>query len=101
MTIIKGTTPTIQYKFNVVHVTDISKAYLTITGGPEPIEKDLDSATIGTNTISWTLTQQETLSFAGTVQVMLNWLTTGGTRGASKKTMIVVESNLKEVVIDV
>ena len=61
--IIIGTTPTITYTFKVVPVDSIVTAVLTIKErGENIIEKDLSDATVGEDTLSWTLTQEETLS---------------------------------------
>lgn len=96
--IIRGTTPTLQYKFKEINVADITSAYLTIKS-KTTIEKDLSSAVVGDKTISWTLSQTETLSFGDSVSCMINWLLADGTRGASVKTEIMVKENYKEVEI--
>lgn len=95
MKIIRGTTPTIKYEFNDIEVTDITSAYLTIKAD-EDIEKDLTTATVGDNYLSWTLTQAETLAFGDKISCMINWLLSDGTRGASDKETILIESNYKE-----
>lgn len=98
--IIIGTTPTITYKFKVVSVVDITKAILTIKErGVTIIEKTLAEASIGEDTLSWTLTQQETLNIGvRSASIMLNWLTTDGTRGASKEEFITgVNNHIREV----
>ena len=98
--IIRGTTPTIKYSFSQVAVSDIVSAYLTIKDGKEGLERDITTATVGENDISWTLTQAETLALdAGPVIIMLNWKLADGTRGASSKTAATVVKNHKEVVI--
>lgn len=100
--IIRGTTPTLQYTFNDVTVANITSAYLTIKvdGTAEhDIEKDLTSATVAQKSISWTLTQAETLSFGTSISVMINWKLQDGTRGASEKTTILVDANYKETEI--
>ena len=102
--IIKGTTPTLTYAFASVDVADIEVAIMTIKRGDAiKVEKDLTSATVDTEakTISWTLSQSETLSVAGTAEVMLNWLTEDGTRGASNPTQVRFLPNHKEEVINV
>lgn len=96
--IIRGTTPTLKYIFKSVQVSDISTAYLTIKAKTN-IEKTLEEATVGTNYISWTLTQAETLSFGDSITAMVNWKLNDGTRGASAKKTIIIEDNLKVVVI--
>ena len=98
--IIIGTTPTITYKFKVVAVADITKAILTIKErGTTLIEKDLSDATVGEDTLSWTLTQEETLAIGvKSASIMLNWLTADGVRGASKEEIINgVNNHIREV----
>ena len=58
----RGTTPTITYRFKVVDPVDSSVAYLTISqAGQTMIEKTLEEATVGEDSLEWTLTQEETL----------------------------------------
>lgn len=99
--IIIGTTPTITYTFKVVPVDSIVTAVLTIKErGVNIIEKDLSDATIGENTLSWTLTQEETLSIGvKSASIMLNWLTADGTRGASREEVVSGANNhIREVI---
>lgn len=98
--IIIGTTPTITYTFKVVPVDSIVTAVLTIkqrTG--IVLEKTLADATVGTNTLSWTLTQEETLAIgARGASIMLNWLTADGVRGASREEVVNgVNNHIREV----
>lgn len=98
--IVIGTTPTITYKFSVVDVADITSAILTIKErGENIIEKTLADASIGEDTLSWTLTQQETLDIgARPASMMLNWKLRDGTRGASKEENITgVNNHVREV----
>ena len=99
--VIRSTTPTFKYTFKTVQVNTITAAYLTIAKNGIPVlERDLDTAVIGDKYIAWTLTQQETLGLAsGTAEVMVNWKTAGGTRGASLKSTVIIEQNLKSEVI--
>ena len=100
ISIIRGTTPTIKYTFRIVNPSDIVTAVLTIKSrGTIAITKTLEDAIVGETDLSWTLTQEETLSLtAGQARMMLNWVTSGGTRGASAETAINVEQNqVKEV----
>ena len=101
LNIIIGTTPTITYTFRTVSVSDLTKAILTIKcAGQVILEKTLADAVIGENSLSWTLTQQETLALSTrTAKMMLNWLTNSGTRGASAETAIVGVTNHKREVI--
>lgn len=100
-TIIKGTTPTIKYTFNTVRPADISVAYLTATqGGTQKLNKALAAATVGTDYIAWTLTQEETLGLAADmIYFMCNWKKQDGTRGASEEMGVLVTTNQKNEVI--
>ena len=99
--IIIGTTPTIIYKFKIVSPADLTKAILTIKcAGQIILEKTLVDAVVGENSLSWTLTQQETLNISTrSGKMMLNWLTNSGTRGASAETAIMGVTNHKREVI--
>ena len=98
--IIRGTTPTIQYTFNSVNVANIAVAFLTVkSGGDIVIEKYLQDATVGAKTLSWTLTQEETLALDDVISVMLNWRLQDGTRGASAESRLYVRDNHVEEVI--
>ena len=100
--IIIGTTPTITYKFKVVDVADITVAILTIKErGVNIIELNLSCATVGEDSLSWTLTQEETLQLGAnkTCTMMLNWKTEDGTRGASEEVFITGANNhIREVI---
>lgn len=98
--IIRATTPTIKYTFSVVDPANITAAYMTIKkAGELVIEKALADASVDTDSLSWTLTQAETLSVAGNAEVMLNWLTGDGTRGASAPTNVTFTPNhISEVI---
>ena len=99
--IIIGTTPTITYRFKVVDVADITVAILTIKErGVNIIELNLSDATIGEDSLSWTLTQEETLLIGTrTATMMLNWKTEDGTRGASEQVFVTGGDNhIREVI---
>ena len=93
--IIIGTTPTIIYTFKTVSPSDFRACVLTIKcNGQILIEKTLSNAEIGTDSVSWTLTQSETLSLGTRVaKMMCNWVTQDGTRGASEITTIRGDTN--------
>ena len=93
--IIRGTTPTIQFTFNNVPVGNISTAVMTIRQAcAKKAEKDLTEATAGDKTLSWTLTQEESLSLAnGVCKIQCNWLLADGTRGASKIYNVEITAN--------
>ena len=99
--IIRATTPTIEFAFKTVSVSNISAAILTIKqGGVVLIEKALSEATIGEKSLSWTLTQEECLTLNnGKATIMLNWLTADGTRGASRENSAeVIPNHITEVI---
>ena len=61
--IVRGTTPTIRYKFQVINPSRIVVAYFTmIQNKTQILERDLSDAIIGENTVGWTLSQEDTLS---------------------------------------
>lgn len=96
--IIQGTTPTIIYTFNSVNTSNITKAYLTFKKSDSStvaLTKDIAGATVETGKISWELTQEETLALyaAGRLEMMINWLTNTGVRGASNKTIVFIDPN--------
>lgn len=93
--IVIGTTPTIIYKFSIVDPQDFIAAELTIKNKNSILlKKELTDATIGEDSISWTLTQEDTLGLGtGSMTMMLNWLTADGTRGVSKETIVNATNN--------
>lgn len=99
--IIIGTTPTITYKFKIVSPADMTKAILTIKiAGQIILEKTLADADVGTDSVSWTLSQSETLNIGTrSCKMMLNWVTADGIRGASAETVIMGTNNHKREVI--
>lgn len=101
--IVIGTTPTIKYKFYIVDPADFAEAILTIKDSRkiEKLRKTLDTATVGADYIEWTLTQEETLNLGtgSALSMMLNWLTHGGTRGASaEESVVAVNNHIREVI---
>lgn len=85
--IIRGTTPTIQFTYNDITVSDITVAILSMKQKKQTvIEKDLTEATVGQKSLSWTLTQEETLSLTPgqDVTIVCDWKLASGVRGRSK-----------------
>ena len=83
----RGTTPTLIFTYNTVPVNTITDAYLTITSrGEKIIEKDLSEAVIGQKTLSWTLTQEETLAIEvnAKIEIQCRYKTADGYAGVSK-----------------
>ena len=103
--IVIGTTPTIKYTFSIVDPADFAEVILTIKDSrkTEKLRKTLDEAMVGSDYIEWTLTQEETLSLGtgSPLSMMLNWLTHGGTRGASaEEAVMAVNNHIREVISD-
>lgn len=99
--IIIGTTPTIKYKFRVVDVSTITTAILTVEkNGRNIVKRNMSTATVGEDFLSWDLTQEETLRIGrGGATIMINWLTLNGKRGASAEAPIRMDDNhIKEVI---
>jgi len=70
MIIPRGTTPSVQYVFNTVNVSEIVVAYLTIEqNGTLITEKDLTTADVGEKTLTWKLTQVETLKIKDKIPI--------------------------------
>lgn len=99
--IIRGTTPTIEFTFSEVDPAEIDTAIFTIKQHNEiMIERDLTTAVVGSNVISWTLTQEETLGLKGeNITAMVNWTLPSGIRGASIELEIEMLQNHKNEVI--
>ena len=98
--IVKGTTPTIIYKFKTIDVNTVTTAIYTIKKDDTIVlRKTLTDATIKGNALTWTLTQEETLSLDGNgLTGMLNWKV-GDERGVSKPMEIIIANNHIEEVI--
>lgn len=102
MTIIRGTTPTIEYTFSEVNTADITVAYMTIKQYERTVvERDLTTATVEEGKVSWVLTQAETLLLKKGVeaQLHLDYLLSGGTRAAGVTETVQVDPTGKNEVI--
>ena len=101
--IIRMTTPTLQYSFSAVSVSDLTDAILSIgMGRTVVIEKELSDAVVDTenNTLSWRLSQEDTQALTGSsVSIQCNWLPAAGLRGASEQTNVIVLNNKHEEVM--
>lgn len=84
-TIIRGTTPTITFTFSDISVLTIEAAYMTLKQcGDIVVEKTLSDATQGENSLSWKLTQEDTLKLSSQTGIIVcDWLLSDGTRGRS------------------
>lgn len=101
MVIIRGTTPTFKIKFRDVDVQMIESAYLVIKQeGLRMIEKSLADADVGEWSLSWKLSQEDTLKLSNhSVRVTCDWKTMDGTRGRSEEITCAVEHPGKNEVI--
>lgn len=102
--IIRGTTPTIIFKFDQINASDITKAYLFVKQDVKTkIERDLSTATINAedNQLEWTITQEESLSLTigAATYIGCDWLLNNETRGRSKVLRCEVEPSGKNEVI--
>lgn len=101
--IIRMTTPTLQYSFSAVSVSDLTDAVLSIgMGGAVVIEKDLSEAVVDTenNRLSWRLSQEDTQTLTGSsVSIQCNWLTAAGLRGATESASVVILDNKHEEIM--
>lgn len=86
MTIIRGTTPTIQFTFSQISTADLAVAYMVIKqGGAVVLEKSLADATVTEAGLFFALSQEDTLALAKKDgQIVLDWKTTNGMRGRAK-----------------
>ena len=101
MAIIRGTTPTIEFRFKDVAVDEIVTAILSLQQlGKTIVERDISSAEVDEN-LSWKLTQEETLSLNNRydVEIVCDWKLTDGTRGRSHKLCTPVGNPGKDNVI--
>lgn len=103
--LIRYTTPTITFKFDSVDPSDITDAYLSIKNvtnlSVSLITKPLSSASVGEDTLSWTLTQTETgsLPAGDAMNIYCDWKLSNGTRGRSVVvTCLVYETGKEEVI---
>lgn len=105
MSLPQGTTPEIRYRFRKVTVTDIVSAYLTIRqNGRKLIERDLTSAlevSATDNSITWRLTQEETLEFNPNddLEVQIKYKTSAGIVGTSVVSYVKSYEDMKGEVI--
>lgn len=102
MSIIKGTTPTIQFTYSEVNVEDIATAFLVIKqDNAVIIEKPLSDANVQDSYIEWKLTQEDTLKLRVNKKAMIccDWKLLDGTRGRSHVLAEWIEGTGKNEVI--
>lgn len=102
MNIVQGTTPTIKYTFSTVDTNDISIAWLTIKQlSKTVIERDLSSAIVEEGSLSWLLTQEESLTLQTKIPatVYLDYLLVNGLRGAGRTVSMDIDPTGKNEVI--
>lgn len=100
--LIRGTTPTIIFKYSDINVSEIEVAYLLIKQyNRTVIKKPLIDAYIEEDSIAWELTQSESLQLnsSSTVTIMCDWKLENGTRGRSNiLTAEVEDAGINEVI---
>ena len=102
--IIRGTTPTITFKFDTVDPANITEAFITIKSvndlSTAIVQNSLATANVTADSISWELSQTDTfkLTAGDTVNVYCDWKE-GTTRGRSRvATCRVFETGKDEVI---
>ena len=100
----RGTTPTIMYRFKKVDPANFTEGFLTIRQGPDKrhvaLEKTISESIIDGMTISWNLSQQESLKLReGPATIYFNYLLISGMRGVGKSLDIDVVTSGKDEVI--
>lgn len=96
--LIRGTTPTIEFVYTDISVGDIVKAVLTIKQDRRTIiEKSIEDATVSTNSVSWVLSQKDTLLLREKkdAHIMCDWKLNSGLRGRSVVLIADVEDSGK------
>lgn len=86
--IIRGTTPTIKFDFKTIDPADIETAYLVVKQlGDIRIKLPIDSATASTASVSWTLSQEQTLGLTPgkNITIVCDWRLQNGLRGRSEE----------------
>lgn len=97
----RSTTPTIRYTFRRINVTDIVKCVLTIVQKNLTISHDLSEATVGENDLSWTLTQEETLSLDESlpIEIQIKYKTADGLVNVSRVSNVKSYKTLNEDIL--
>lgn len=94
---IRGTTPKLIFTFKKVVPSDITVAYMTLVQSGLTIEKDLAEAEVGEDSLTWSLTQAETISLRdGEVKLQIRYKTSDMKIWASKIYTTSVYDILKE-----
>lgn len=100
--ITRGTTPTIEFTFKNISPKDMKVAYLTIDqNGRTKIEKNIDDAIVGDNSIDWNLTQEETLKIKENIKcdIQMRYRLNSGLADASPAYTVDTYRILKDGVI--
>lgn len=80
------TTPTFTFTFEDLDVSTITVAELTVKQDRLVIERNINTAVIDEESISWTLSQEETGKLTAWMkgEAKCDWVTTSGIRGISE-----------------
>lgn len=100
--IIRGTTPTIKFSFRQIDPADIFTAFLVVKQlGAVKIRLPLEAAARDESSLSWMLTQEQTLSLSPgrEVTIVCDWKLHNGVRGRSEEAVYSTEEpGVKEVI---
>ena len=95
--VFRGTTPTFNFSVCLdTSLVDLENTHIVFTSGPGLVDKSGDDITISDQTLSCTLTQDDTMSFKGrqvNIQILVSM--TSGQKPASSIMTIPVSSTLK------
>lgn len=99
--IVRGTTPTIEFTFTQIDPSDITVAYLALKQNSQTVvEKSITDATVTSESVMFTLAQEDTLKLTRDSGVItLDWKTANGVRGRSNALEFKVEDPAKNEVI--
>ena len=100
--LVRGTTPTIIFRFDEISTATIAVAILSVKqNGVAKITKDLSTATQQQKSLSWQLSQADTLGLSALypAEIICDWRLQSGVRGMSVPTTVNVENSGKGEVI--
>lgn len=96
----RGTTPTLTFTTDM-DLTQFSRVILTLKGSNQQIDLEAERLSVASDSLSCTLTQEETLRFKGSVEAQVRAISSEGTAVASDICKLDFKRILKEGVIDV
>lgn len=98
---VRATTPTYVLTFTDIDLMEAEAVYVTIRQGAKSVTKTGTDLEVGADTITFMLTQEDTLTLeAGSAELQVNLLYPGGVRASSNIVGISVSRNLYPRVIE-